>query len=430
VEMSDADSSAAAGLQPLPSARKASKSTSKGSDKDTRGSGGGGGSGPGAKLPPAPSPAVTAMPSMRGSGRRDIEEMHNAAVAAAAHALGHGAHKRGIADVEEFIAHSRVASANSRVSTPIGRGLASQMAAASGGGGGGNQALLPGTSPQRGTGQGGSSSSVQGSGAGGGSISGQSPERFSASSSRHGGGGRKQSHLSPPHGSSIPFTPMDGGYMLGGGGGRSGASVVQVGGPGQPVLYQSTGAGGRAGGHLTSLARAPSRGDPWDSPHHHQRGGGQQVRPTTQQGGQTERGGQQGSPGYGAIPPLPPGWRNSGAAAGSMGGERMDSHSPLTRSSQQWGGGSSIGGGDDDDTYSGHGQYGGGGGGLRGTGMYGRGTAAAGGYGDPMMVVTSSQSGHDLRPGTRSKHDASGLGFNPYGHPLGHMQRRNRDTYA
>ncbi|KAJ9523397.1 hypothetical protein QJQ45_005300 [Haematococcus lacustris] len=379
--------------------------------------------------PPA---ALQAIPSMRGSGRRDIEEMHNAAQLAAAQALGV---KRGNADVDDYIACSRAPSASSRVGTPIKTQL-SQMASLPNGQA--SQGLA--TTQQR-------AMSIASNG-----MPAASPDRFSASSSRHGPGtssrGGNKSHLSPPHaGPTLTYNSMDGAYMLGAAAvpsaavavSRSTGAMVQAASPGQPVLYQSTGTSSRAANHLNNLGRAPSRGDPWADPHvnSHIHGGplagglgrpqpGPPGRSPSQQGA----GGQQGG-GYGAIPPLPPGWRNSPAqlAGGGPHGGPGSGMEPLPRapSQQQWVQGSSAGMEEDGSDYAGSSAYGGG----SYTASRGAPTAAAGyagshrgGFGSP-MVVASGSSQQDARPNTRSsKHD----GYNPYAHPLSHMPRRPRDA--
>lgn len=158
--------------------------------------------------------------SFRGSGRRDINEMHAAATAAMA--MGPGGDMYG----------GRMDSAGSRVGTPQG-----------GGGVKGGYGLHPQQQPQQRQSHLGSNMS----------INPQLAERFSASNSRGpqgSKGGAARQHASPPQ------AHMDGGY----GGGRTSSMAS-----GQPVLYQTNAA--LAGAN--KLSRAPSRGDPW------QGGGGQ-----------------------------------------------------------------------------------------------------------------------------------------------------------
>nr|AGC12987.1 long flagella protein 5 [Chlamydomonas reinhardtii] len=183
--------------------------------------------------------------SFRGSGRRDINEMHAAATAAMGGGGGHGADPYG----------SRLDSAGSRVGTPQqGKG-----ALQAGGYGGHPQPRQSHLGQSMGMG-------VAGYGQ-------QSMERFSASSrntpqgstgGKAGAGGQQRLNASPPQ------MHMDGGGYASGG-------RTSIASSGQPVLYQTNAAAG-----ASKLSRAPSRGDPWQ-----QSGGGQQGR--------------------GAMPPLPPG---------------------------------------------------------------------------------------------------------------------------
>ena len=194
--------------------------------------------------------------SLRGSGRRDISEMHAAAQAAVAAATG----VRTKVDMEDYI--SRATSASSRVSTPAGKGQG-----------------LP--SP--------STTSIK-------SNVNQSPERFSASTRQQKPVAHNKSHLSPPHGSSIPYTPMlsePPPFAL-----QSNLHERGLQSRHQPVLYQQG-----AATHTRNLGQRASRADPWEAHASNNMRSSQQGpgpgRPTTQQFGRE------------SMPPLPPGWRNS-----------------------------------------------------------------------------------------------------------------------
>ncbi|GLC70208.1 hypothetical protein PLESTF_000938000 [Pleodorina starrii] len=184
--------------------------------------------------------------SFRGSGRRDINEMH-AAAAASLGVMGGGGGAAAAAPADMY--GGRLDSAGSRAGTPQGA-----VGGGKGGGGGGGYSG-PGAHPQPRQ-----------------SHLGVAAERFSASSrSTQQGGMPKQSP--GRHNNSPPHSHLDSGSNYGG----SGTARTSIS-TNQPVLYQTNAAAG-----ASKLSRAPSRGDPW---------------PGGPPGGQ---------PGRGNIPPLAPG---------------------------------------------------------------------------------------------------------------------------
>ncbi len=157
--------------------------------------------------------------SFRGSGRRDISEMH----AAASATLGVMGGTSGASGAAGDMYGGRLDSAGSRAGTPQGAGKGVGYAG-------------PGTHPQPRQ-----------------SHLGVAAERFSASSrSTQQGGMPKQSP--GRHNNSPPHSHLDSGSTYGG----SGAGRTSMG-TNQPVLYQTNAAAG-----ASKLSRAPSRGDPWN----------------------------------------------------------------------------------------------------------------------------------------------------------------------
>ncbi|GAX83588.1 hypothetical protein CEUSTIGMA_g11013.t1 [Chlamydomonas eustigma] len=347
--------------------------------------------------------AGTGGVSLRGSGRRDIGEMHAAAQAAvssgaasAASVSGIGAlgstlgavgrqSNAGMESADEYggMVVQRVPSAtSSRLGTPVGRNnLVSSLSPAATTA---MAAFVGAPTPNK--------------------QQGQSPECFSASSRQHTsqsmggpGGSKLKTSLSPPHGATGPYmAAMDGTYMLGGGVGGSGTSSSSssrhVGGGQQPLLYHQGGSTGRSG--LTGANRAPSRGDPWGDLGAVQRGGAGQQRPSTQQS-------QYGVYGTGAgagMPPLPPGRRNQQYVGGDM-----DDFS------------SGIGGGSYGQA-AGYGPYG------RSVRTTGRGAVQPSVYGDAGGDRTAGRFGA-AGPGSSQ----GGYGYHLGPHQIGMSRQRNRD---
>ncbi len=280
--------------------------------------------------------------SLRGSGRRDISEMHAAAAAAQAAAAATGAITIGGAgnagggglgvaragSLEQD--DQRVTSAaSSRLGTPLGATQASlggRAAAASDAMGAQDQRARAG-------GGGGSSSSVV--------SKNQSPDRYSAATRQQQnpslviGGAKGRSHLSPPHGTQGNYHAMDGAYMLGSGPARGA----------QQLMYNNA-AAARGGGVGN---RAPSRGDPWGDAGSMQRGGGGQQRPTTQQSAMMGFGAASiyGNSSSQGMPPLPPGRRihqhaeeeHGGGYAGSSFGSSVRSQGGRNAGGHDAGGG-------------------------------------------------------------------------------------------
>mmetsp|Transcript_26121 Transcript_26121/g.57082 ORF Transcript_26121/g.57082 Transcript_26121/m.57082 type:complete len:752 (+) Transcript_26121:295-2550(+) len=308
--------------------------------------------------------------SLRGSGRRDIDEMHAAAQAA----LAAGSKRTGV-DMDEYM-NSRANSASSRVSTPAGKGQSALALGIAG------PLTMSGAAVQKG-----SQAAPPG---------GQSPERFSASSRQHAKSSVQKSHLSPPHGSTIPFNPMDSSYMLS-------SRHAQA----QPVLYhhhQGTAAAGRSN---LSSTRAPSRGDPWGDMGHASRNA-QPARPPTQSGYTSGAGGGAG------MPPLPPGWRNTGGNA---------QHS-------LWAGADGDGGADDSASYGASSYYSGGlAPSVHKAGAGGQGFSSRSYDNSPPLMGHSSVEQPNRPPTRNSSKFEGGLGYNSYhlGPQLGMPRSRNRD---
>lgn len=318
-------------------------------------------------------------PSLRGSGRRDIGEMHAQAQAAVAgfNATNAGGVKPGgragpaNLDMDSFI--TRATSASSRMNAGVPPGTAggrtqgnvdNRNESSSGVAVGTARPMPPGGEDPR---------------AGGGGKGGGGGRKMSSHASQMTGGQQKGHVEHPGH--------AERGALAS----RHGAP------PNQHVLYQtSQGQGPRP----PPMNRAPSRGDPWD-PH---------LRNSVSSQGR------QPAPGFGiAIPPLPP------TAPGWRGGEQFSptTMSTTSRGGPNWEGEEAGRGGYDEGNY-----YGGGGGG-------GGGAAGGGAAGHHKGGGRYTHTLDSDRPSTRNGPKGGALAdnnynFQHYGPQLG-MPRRTRE---